>query len=85
MRSVEGPAVTVTIGSTTEQLLAAWREAERVLDQLGPAESDRDEAEARVEEARMAYQARIDASGAEASRVAEVEPAAEFAPDGSAA
>jgi hypothetical protein len=56
--SVEGVAVTEII-ATTEQLLAAWREAERDLDALDPFTPGRADVEARVAEARAAYQARV--------------------------
>lgn len=45
--------------ATTEQLLAAWREAERDLEALDPFTPGRADVEARVAEARAAYQARV--------------------------
>jgi hypothetical protein len=54
----EGVAVTETI-ATTEQLLAAWREAERTLDSMDPFTPGRADVEARVAEARAAYRARV--------------------------
>ena len=56
--SVEGVAVTEII-ATTEQLLAAWREAERDLEALDRFTPGRADLEVRVAEARAAYQARV--------------------------
>jgi hypothetical protein len=46
-----------------EHLLAAWRDAERALDELEPDDPRQGEAEARVAEGRAAYRARIEAIG----------------------
>jgi hypothetical protein len=53
-------------GKTTEELLAAWREAIHVLDELESDTRGRAEADARLEEARAAYQARL--SGVDLAR-----------------
>lgn len=45
--------------ATTEQLLAAWREAQRILDALDPFTPGRSDVEARVHQARAAYRAHI--------------------------
>ena len=45
--------------ATTEQLLAAWREAQRILDALDPFTPGRSDVEARVDHARAAYRAHI--------------------------
>ena len=47
-----------------EHLLAAWRNAERALDELEVDDPRRTEAEARVADERAAYQARIEATDA---------------------
>jgi hypothetical protein len=44
-----------------EHLLAAWRDAQRALDELEADDPLRGEAEARVAEGRAAYQERIEA------------------------
>jgi hypothetical protein len=51
--------MTVTITDTTAELLTAWREAQRVLDQLRLDAPGRTEAEQRVHDARMAYLDRV--------------------------
>lgn len=45
---------------TTEQMAAIWRGAQRVLDETDPFVPGRAELEARVEEARLRYLARVD-------------------------
>jgi hypothetical protein len=50
--------VTETV-ATTEQLLAAWREAQRILDALDPYTPGRADVEARVDRARAAYRAHV--------------------------
>jgi hypothetical protein len=47
-------------GSDVERTLAAWREAERAVDETPPGSSDRAEAVHQAEEARDAYQAQVD-------------------------
>jgi hypothetical protein len=44
-----------------DHLLAAWRDAERALDELDPDDPRHSEAEARVAEGRAAYKARFNA------------------------
>jgi hypothetical protein len=50
--------VTETV-ATTEHLLAAWREAQRILDALDPYTPGRADVEARVSRARAAYRAHV--------------------------
>ena len=49
--------------STTEQLLADWRAAQRALDELRLDAPGREEAEDRVHDARSAYLARVESVG----------------------
>jgi hypothetical protein len=51
--------VTVTITDTTAELLSAWRQAQRVLDELRLDAPSRTEAEQRVHDARIAYLDRV--------------------------
>jgi len=56
----------MSAGKTTEELLAAWRDALHVLDELESDTRGRVEADADLEEARAAYDARMGAAdGAE--------------------
>lgn len=48
---------------TIEELLAAWRDAQRVLDEADPLAPGRPDLEARVHELRLLYQARVDEIG----------------------
>ena len=63
----EGFAVTETIVSI-EHLLAAWRDAERVLAALEPTDPRRADAEARLADGRAAYQARVESIDVVVSR-----------------
>lgn len=57
--------------ATTEKLLAAWREAQRILDALDPFTPGRSDVEARVEHARAAYRAHV--AGVEGDSTADAE------------
>ena len=50
-------------GTTTEELLAAWREAESAISDSEPGSGERVEATHRADEARERYQARVDMLG----------------------
>jgi hypothetical protein len=50
-------------GTTTEELLAAWREAETAITDTEPGSAERVEATNRADEARERYQARVDMLG----------------------
>jgi len=58
-RSVGEGVTVIEILPTTEELLAAWREAQRALEGYRLDSPGRTQAEDRVHDARAAYQARI--------------------------
>jgi hypothetical protein len=58
--------VTETV-ATTEQLLASWREAQRILDALDPFTPGRSDVEARVNHARAAYRTHVAAVDGDSS------------------
>lgn len=50
-------------GTTTEELLAVWREAESAINDTEPGSAERVEATRLADEARERYQARVDTLG----------------------
>ena len=60
-------------GSDVERTLAAWREAERGIDETPPDSTERAEAVHQAEEARDAYQAQVELQHEAAPQLASLE------------